>query len=274
MDQCAPLYSMNGPAHQLRLRLEDVEGAAAHLGEARQQEDGGPHRLQQDVPLVALPHRDLRQVQRPRQHRNRHGDDDQGDLVADELRCAAKAAHDAVLVRGGPARHDQPDDGDHGHGEDVEQAKVHVPQDEVRAEGHGHPHEEARDEDRQRGQPVDGLVHPRGHDVLFDHQLQGVGDGLQQAEGAHAHRANALLDARQRLALQPRQREHDDAQDGQQRPGAYHQQQRVLAAQHHGQRHQRDNGNDSKEEGKAEDHRSTSPRTMSREPRIMTASAT
>ena len=124
------------------------------------------------------------------------------------------------------------------------------------AYGDGDPEQQGRDEDGQRGKPVYAAVGPGRKDVLLGDELEGIGYGLECAVRTDAHRAHALLDAREGLSFEPGQNQHHDRKEG-------------------------------KHEGSADGvgnwlwdvleefcHLSTSPSTMSREPRMTTASAT
>ena len=64
----------------------------------------------------------------------------------------------------------------------------------------------------ERRDPEDERVGLGRHDVFLDQQLERVGDRLQQAVRADAHRAQANLHVRQNLALQPVHRDDSDRQ--------------------------------------------------------------
>src|SRR6202021_4157640 len=79
--------------------------------------------------------------------------------------------------------------------------------------------ERNHDEDRERGQHHDERRDPEheavgfgGHDVFFQQQFDGVGDGLQKAVRAHAHGTEAHLHVSENFALQPVHRDHRNGQ--------------------------------------------------------------
>src|SRR5579863_75074 len=71
------------------------------------------------------------------------------------------------------------------------------------AERDDNVHRERGAEDDERGDPEDEFISFGRDDVFFGHQFDGVGNGLQQAMRAHAHRAEANLEMRQSFALKP-----------------------------------------------------------------------
>ncbi len=80
----------------------------------------------------------------------------------------------------------------------------------VGPERHNDKDGEGGNHDDQRRDPEDERVGLGRHDVFLDQQLEGVGDGLQQAVGADSHRAQANLHVRQNLSLQPVHGDHGD----------------------------------------------------------------
>ena len=159
----------------------------------------------------------------------------------------------AYLLAGAPAGHDKAQHREHREGHDVEQAQVEVTHHHVLGYGYCHPEQKRRHKDGQRRQPVHPPVGPRGQDVLLGQQLHGVRDGLKRPVEPHAHRPHTHLDAGQGLPLDPRKHEH-----------------------HHGEEEEEPHPSKGVPDGLRDPdvHRSTSPRMMSMEPRITTASAT
>ena len=79
------------------------------------------------------------------------------------------------------------------------------------AEGDNDENGERRQHDHEGRDPEDESVGFGGNDVFFEQELDGVGDGLQQAVRAYAHGAEAHLHVRENFALEP---VHGDDGDG------------------------------------------------------------
>ena len=154
---------------------------------------------------------------------HRHGEDghDEGHLVADELSGCAQAPQDGVLVGGTPSCHDESEHGQDGERGDVEEAQVHVAEDDVLGHGNGDPQQEGRYEDGQRRQPVDAAVGPGRKNVLLGDELEGIGYGLECAVRPDAHGAHALLDTGKGFAFEPGEHQHHDGKEGEDEDSAY-----------------------------------------------------
>ena len=95
-----------------------------------------------------------------------------------------------------------------------------VPEDgDLGAEGDDRVDHEGREGREDRGRQVEELLSAAEPEVLLEDELRGVGDGLEEPEGAVDVGPGAGLHAGQAAALHPQ--DHDDGQDeeGQQEDG-------------------------------------------------------
>ena len=167
----------------------------------------------QENPCLRL--HDLRHAERPRQRIHAHHRQAHGQLVADHLGRGAQPAQERVLVVGRPAGQDDPVHPERGDPEDVEQPHVDVgdlqglgtrqepEQGGGAAEGNHRRGDHGRHHAQRRRKQEEGPVHLARDQVLLEEQLDPVGDGLQQPEGAHAGGPQAHLDASDHLSLDP-----------------------------------------------------------------------
>ena len=131
-----------------------------------------------------------------------HGDDDEADrdLVGDHLRRRAQRAEERILRVRSPAAHDDAVDAERGDREEVEDADIDVGDRPAAAERDHRPGRRAPAwQVTQRRQQEDALVGAGRDDRLLEHELEQVGEGLQQAEGADHVGAAAHLHAAQIL---------------------------------------------------------------------------
>ena len=119
-----------------------------------------------------------------------HGDDDEADrdLVGDHLRRRAQRAQERVFRVRRPAAHDDAVDAERGDREQVEDADVEVGDDPLAPavlvdRDHG-PGGEREGRGGERRQQEHALVGAGRDDRLLEHELQEVGERLQQAERA------------------------------------------------------------------------------------------
>ena len=124
-----PLYSVAKPGDDLAVCLGQVERGAVAFSGRGDEEDEERERLLEHVPVpepARLVLDDAVQAERAGEHDHADRREHERQLVADDLRRGAQAAEQRVLVEARPAAHHQPDHGQAGHGEEVEQADVHV----------------------------------------------------------------------------------------------------------------------------------------------------
>jgi hypothetical protein len=199
--------------------------------------------------VLGLEAHDRRQVHRTGEDDRHERREQQRHFVGDRLRDRAHAAEQRELVvapppRGEDRQHRHRADREHVQDADVDVGHHHV----GRERDHSGRADGAQRRERRR-ELEQGRVRLRRPNVLLLHQLDRVGDGLQQSGGTDDRGSQPRLHARRELALEP-QRERGDGED-------------------HVHEHDRVQGRD-------EDavHRSTSPMIGSSEPRIATASLT
>ena len=235
-----------------------------------------------------------------------HQNQDRGrDLVADHLGRGPHASVERVLVVRAPAGHQHRESAQRGNRDEVEDPDV-----EVRYREHhpvfAHPpgnDREGRERARHRenrSQPEEDPVGVAGNEVLLEEQLQTVGEALKQPVPPHPHGTEPILDVGRNLPLEPDRIDGVERQDAHETRGAEKHDDEVLQtgrheipdqfrnhrgqhgkrrnrAEHHEHQHDRDQRErphephlDLAEPG---DHRSISPRTMSRLPMIAMMSA-
>ena len=71
------------------------------------------------------------------------------------------------------------------------------------AKGHHEPAQDHWNEHQHRAQGEEQAVGPGRNDVLFEEELQAVGEGLKDAQGTRVFGADALLNRGRDLPLQP-----------------------------------------------------------------------
>ncbi len=162
-------------------------------------------------PLVPCCSTIKRRFRVPARKHHAHQRETQRQLVADQLRRGAQRAQQRILVVRRPAGQRNAVDADGGDAQNHQQADVHVGDlEEVRAAENGKRLAEGNnaDRDQRAAQREDGSeqierpVDAGGNDVLFEEGFRAIHQRLQEAEGPHAARSPAVLDAPHELALQ------------------------------------------------------------------------
>ncbi len=161
-------------------------------------------------------------VQEDRDEREPHRD-----LVGDDLRGRAQCTEQRVRRSGRPAGEHDAVHADRGDRQDVEHAHGEVGQlqrrldvgerhRDHRAERDHRDREEGRDRGDERREDEDGLVDGLRDDVFLEHQLDAVGETLEQTEGSVHVGADAVLHAGHHATLQPddEQRHHQQDHEG------------------------------------------------------------
>src|SRR5690606_37583948 len=179
--------------HQLRLRFRQVEGGPVQFGNRSDQEDDETEKLRHDKPNVLLGSDDFPQGEGadaqdhadPRHH--------QGNLVTDHLGGGAHSPQEGVLVVGGPAADKNPDDGDAGDGDVVQEAYGDVRKEQVFRKGEDRNDGEGRHKGDDRGDFEQYPVRFVRDRILLDEQLQHVGHRLQKPPRPHADRTRTVL---------------------------------------------------------------------------------
>ena len=157
-----------------------------------------------------------------------HGDDDEADrdLVGHHLRGRAQRAEERVLRVRRPAAHDDAVDAERGDGEQIEHADVevgdHPAAPAVLVERDHRPGRQRQHRGHQRRQQEHALVGAGRDQRLLEHELQQVGERLQQAERPHHVGAAAQLHRRPHLAVHQQQEGDDDEQGDQQHHALEH----------------------------------------------------
>ena len=144
---------------------------------------------------------DGRQVQGSGAHEHGHDHEADGDLVGDHLGRRAERAEERVLRVRGPAAHDDAVDAERRDREDVEDAHIDVGDGPAGIERNDRPGCQRQGAHHQRRQQEHALVGRRRDDRLLQHELEQVGEGLEQAPGADHVRAAAKLHRRPDLAV-------------------------------------------------------------------------
>ena len=152
------------------------------------------------TPCVGLRAHDADHAERAGHQDDAHQRHRHGDLVADQLGGSAKARQQRPLAVRGVAGQDDPVHTHRGDRHDIEQADVdvgdeqrHVVPEEphVLPEGNDGVDDQGRYHRQDRREGEHPLIGSRRRDVLLQHQLHRVGDRLQRAVRAHAHRPEA-----------------------------------------------------------------------------------
>ena len=150
-----------------------------------------------------------------------HGDDDEAhrDLVGHHLRRRAQRTQEGITRVGGPAGHDDAIDTERGDREQVQDADIDIGEREPGADRDHRPRNEAEDEGQHRRSEEHDLVGAGRQDGFLEEQLDGVGEGLQEAEGADHVGAHPQVHGRHNLALEigevgdGEQQRHQNGQD-------------------------------------------------------------
>ncbi len=132
-------------------------------------------------------------------------------FVADELRRGAERAEqgvfvvrrpagegDAVDAHGSDAENDEQADVDVGDLEEIEAVRAHA----GRAEGNDGDGDERAAEREDGREQIERAIDGSGNQIFFEERFCAVDERLQQAEGADAAGAPAVLDAAHQLALE------------------------------------------------------------------------
>ena len=161
-----------------------------------------------------------------------HGDDHEADrdLVGHHLRGRPERAEEGILRVGGPAAHDHAVDAERGDGEQVENADIevgdHPAAPAVLVHRDHRPCRQRQHRGNDRRQQEHALVGAGRDQRLLEHELEQVGERLQQAERPHHVGAAAHLHRRPHLAIHQQQKGDADEQHHQQQhaPERHHQQ--------------------------------------------------
>ena len=127
-----------------------------------------------------------------------------------------------MVVRG-PAGEEHRDHGQRGDGDDIDEPDVDVEVGHVLGPWHRAPAEHRRNEDQHGRQVEEEAVRPERYQRLLLHELERVGERLQEAEGADPVRTLADLELREQPPLHPAAdqqytaHEREDAEPAQQR---------------------------------------------------------
>ena len=217
---------------ELGFRLRQVEGRPVRLRHRRDEEDHEHREQPQPIPAEeadagVLRAHDVGEVERPGAHQD--GDDDEADrdLVGHHLGGRAQRREEGVFRVRGPAADDDAVHAERRDREDVEHADIDVGDDPALGErDHGPGGEGKRrgDERREQEQP---LVRARRDHRLLEHELEKIGEGLQQPPrpddvrtAAHLHRRPDLAVGIERVGDVDQERDEeqqalpDDDQDG------------------------------------------------------------
>jgi len=142
-------------------------------------------------------------------------------LVADHLRRRAQAAHQGVLAARGPAGTDDAVHAETGRGQREQHPAVEVEDHEIHAAPEDLDHRTERndgegaqrgDEGNRRSKHEQRLVRALGEGLVFHHELDPVGDRLQQAERPDPVGADAVLDDRRQPSFDPGHQRHANHQ--------------------------------------------------------------
>ena len=153
---------------------------------------------------------DVDRAQRVGHHHHRQHSQGQGDFVANRLGCSPQAAQQRIFVVARVAAHQQADRLNAAEGHPEENSHPNIADQQVLAEGHDQPGQDHWHDHQHRSQGEQQAIGPCRDDVLFDQQLQAIGQGLQDAQGTGVFRADALLHSSGNLALQPHRHQHAD----------------------------------------------------------------
>ena len=134
----------------------------------------------------------------------------EGELVADDLGGGTERSQERVLIVRRPAGEGDAVDADRGDAKDDEQADVDVSDlEEVNAvdpvhgaEGDNGDRDEGAGEGDNRGGEEKWALHGERHEVFLEEELDAIDEWLQQAEGADAAGAPAVLHAADDLAFE------------------------------------------------------------------------
>ena len=126
---------------------------------------------------------------------------DERDLVADCHGDDAHRAEEGVLVVGAPAGHEHRDNRERRYRHEVEQAHRHIGEDHPRAKGDDGEDEHRRGDEEDRRDVHHHAVRFRRRKRFLCQELDGVGDWLEETEGAGAVRAVARLHPADDLAF-------------------------------------------------------------------------
>ena len=191
---------------KLRFRLDQVERGPVGLRQRRDEEDHEHRQQPQPIPAEEAPRRilrldDGREIERADQEQ--HGDDDEADrdLVGDHLRRRAQRGQERIFRIRRPAGHDDAVDAERGDGEDVEHADVDVGDDPAGVDGNDRPGGERQRAGDQRRQEKHALVGAGGDDRLLEHELDEIGERLEQSPRADHVRPAPDLDGGPDLAV-------------------------------------------------------------------------
>ena len=169
----------------LGLGFGQVEGRAVGLGHPRDEVDEEGDGLHQEEGQRALRLHNALKGHRACGHNHAEHRQAHRHFVAEKLRHCPKAAEQGVLAARTPPRRQDGDGGYRAQGDHVEHADVQVGGYQLLAEGHHRPHTQGRPHDDNRSDEVQELVGFFGHDVLFEEELEDIGNGLDKPIRSH-----------------------------------------------------------------------------------------
>ena len=184
---------------QLGFGLRQIERRAVGFRERRDEEHDEHREQRQPEPAEQAASRlfcaSTIVAQIERAGAQQHGDDDEADrdLVGHHLRGRAQRAEERIFRVRRPAAHDDAVDAERGDREDVEDADIDVGDHPAGADRDHRPGGEREHAGDQRREQEHALVGARRDHRLLEHELQQVGEGLQQAPGADHVRARAAI---------------------------------------------------------------------------------
>ena len=205
--------------HDLRLAFGHVEGRAVGFGDAGNEVHQEQRQQRQPEPVqqtALLSQHDLVQIQAAGGHQHAHQSEAHGDFVGDDLRRRPHRAEEGILGVGRPAGDDHAVDAQRGQRQQVQQPGIQIGNHHAVAEGHDCPGRDRRSKGQHRRQQEQKAIRPARNDDFLEHQLHGVGDGLQPALGTDPVRTQPNLHVTNDLALGKGQIRHAHQQRHQQ----------------------------------------------------------
>ena len=201
----------------LAFGLGEVEGKTVDFTDGADAVDDECREQGECPPELSLGRDDLRGGHGARHEEHAHEGQAHGQFVGDDLRGGTHGAVQRQGRAGRPATQDDAVQAQGGDSQDVQGGDGHVGQlqrrrdlTDLHVRAHGDDRVDAeRCERRDRGgQEVQEPLGPAGPHVLLEEELAGVGERLEQAEGARDVRAGTRLHAAQASALDPQGEEH------------------------------------------------------------------
>src|ERR1700722_13957427 len=135
-----------------------------------------------------------------------------GHFQENQLHARAQSTNQRIVLIRSPARHHDAEHAQRRNSQHEEDADIHVGDGMRGAERNHHEDRERRQHHDERRDPEHEAVGFGRHDVFFEQQLDGVGNGLQEPVRAHAHGAEAYLHVSENFAFQPVHRDHGNGE--------------------------------------------------------------